>query len=146
VVVFRWSFYWKLGYNPSLLILWMTCWGFGFKSCLYYKKLPLLVSGSKVASLPLLHVPTLACILSVLQIPCFRYMQIFANSLFVLFIFHSFGSAHYFTEWIQIALTSCITVKRNNRIFAKDSRISNKIFHAWKTVRLIALTRYSNFH
>jgi len=25
-------FYWKLGYNPSLLILWMTCWGFGFKS------------------------------------------------------------------------------------------------------------------
>ena len=27
------SFYWKLGYNPSLLILWMTCWGFGFKSC-----------------------------------------------------------------------------------------------------------------
>jgi len=26
------SFYWKLGYNPSLLILWMTCWGFGFKS------------------------------------------------------------------------------------------------------------------
>jgi len=31
VVVFRWSFYWKLGYNPSLLILWMTCWGFGFK-------------------------------------------------------------------------------------------------------------------
>jgi len=33
VVVFRWSFYWKLGYNPSLLIHWMTCWGFGFKSC-----------------------------------------------------------------------------------------------------------------
>jgi len=32
VVVFRSSFYWKLGYNPSLLILWMTCWGFGFKS------------------------------------------------------------------------------------------------------------------
>jgi len=32
VVVFRWSFYWKLGYNPSILILWMTCWGFGFKS------------------------------------------------------------------------------------------------------------------
>ena len=30
--VFCWSFYWKLGYNPSLLILWMTCWGFGFKS------------------------------------------------------------------------------------------------------------------
>jgi len=25
VVVFHWSFYWKLGYNPSLLILWMTC-------------------------------------------------------------------------------------------------------------------------
>jgi len=24
--------YWKLGYNPSLLILWMTCWGFEFKS------------------------------------------------------------------------------------------------------------------
>jgi len=24
--VFCWSFYWKLGYNPSLLILWMTCW------------------------------------------------------------------------------------------------------------------------
>ena len=23
----------KLSYNPSLLILWMTCWGFGFKSC-----------------------------------------------------------------------------------------------------------------
>ena len=23
----------KLGYNPSFLILWMTCWGFGFKSC-----------------------------------------------------------------------------------------------------------------
>jgi len=22
----------KLGYNPSLLILWMTCWVFGFKS------------------------------------------------------------------------------------------------------------------
>jgi len=22
----------ELGYNPSLLILWMTCWGFGFKS------------------------------------------------------------------------------------------------------------------
>ena len=33
VGVFRWSFYWKLGYSPSLLILWMTCWGFGFKSC-----------------------------------------------------------------------------------------------------------------
>jgi len=33
VVVFRWSFYWKLGYNPSLLILWMTCWGFGFENC-----------------------------------------------------------------------------------------------------------------
>jgi len=32
VVVFRWSFYWKLGYNLSLLILWVTCWGFGFKS------------------------------------------------------------------------------------------------------------------
>jgi len=32
MVVFRWSFYWKLSYNPSLLILWMTCWGFGFKS------------------------------------------------------------------------------------------------------------------
>jgi len=27
------SFYWKLDYNPSLLILWMTCWGFGFKCC-----------------------------------------------------------------------------------------------------------------
>jgi len=27
------KFYWKLGYNPSLFILWMTCWGFGFKSC-----------------------------------------------------------------------------------------------------------------
>jgi len=26
------KFYWKLGYNPSLLILWMTCWGFSFKS------------------------------------------------------------------------------------------------------------------
>jgi len=26
------SFYWKLGYNPSLLILWMTFWGFRFKS------------------------------------------------------------------------------------------------------------------
>ena len=26
------KFYWKLGYNPSLLILWMTCWGFGLKS------------------------------------------------------------------------------------------------------------------
>ena len=23
----------ETGYNPSLLILWMTCWGFGFKSC-----------------------------------------------------------------------------------------------------------------
>jgi len=32
MVVFRWSFYWKLGYNPGLLILWMTCWRFGFKS------------------------------------------------------------------------------------------------------------------
>ena len=32
MVVFCWSFYWKLDYNPSLLILWMTCWGFGFKS------------------------------------------------------------------------------------------------------------------
>ena len=31
-LVFRWSFYWKLGYNPSLLILWMACWGFGLKS------------------------------------------------------------------------------------------------------------------
>jgi len=31
-VVFRLSFYWKLGYSLSLLILWMTCWGFGFKS------------------------------------------------------------------------------------------------------------------
>jgi len=27
------SFYWKLGYNPSLLILWMTFWGFGIKIC-----------------------------------------------------------------------------------------------------------------
>jgi len=26
-------FYWKLGYSPSLLILWMIYWGFGFKSC-----------------------------------------------------------------------------------------------------------------
>jgi len=26
------KFYWKLGYNLSLLILWMTCWCFGFKS------------------------------------------------------------------------------------------------------------------
>jgi len=33
VVVFCWRFYWKLGYNLSLLILWMTCWGFRFKSC-----------------------------------------------------------------------------------------------------------------
>jgi len=32
VLVFRWSFYWKLGYNLNLLILWMTCWGFRFKS------------------------------------------------------------------------------------------------------------------
>jgi len=32
VVVFCWTFYWKLGYNPSLLILWMICWGFGFKN------------------------------------------------------------------------------------------------------------------
>jgi len=32
VVVFRRSLYWKLGYNPSLLILWMTYWGFRFKS------------------------------------------------------------------------------------------------------------------
>jgi len=32
MAVFRLSFYWKLGYNPSLLILWMTCWGFRFKS------------------------------------------------------------------------------------------------------------------
>ena len=31
VVVFRWSFYWKLGYNPSLLILRMTCWFSGSK-------------------------------------------------------------------------------------------------------------------
>jgi len=22
----------EIVYNPSLLILWMTCWGFGFKS------------------------------------------------------------------------------------------------------------------
>jgi len=27
------KFFWKLGYNPSLLILWMTCWDFRFKSC-----------------------------------------------------------------------------------------------------------------
>jgi len=33
VVVFHLRFYLKLGYNQSLLILWMTCWGFGFKSC-----------------------------------------------------------------------------------------------------------------
>ena len=26
------KFFWKLGHNPSLLILWMTCWGFGFKN------------------------------------------------------------------------------------------------------------------
>jgi len=26
------SLYWKLGYNPSLLILWITCWGLWFKS------------------------------------------------------------------------------------------------------------------
>jgi len=32
VVVFRWSLYWNLCYNPSLLIHWMTCWGFRFKS------------------------------------------------------------------------------------------------------------------
>jgi len=30
--VFRLSFYWTLGYNLSLLILWMTFWGFGFKN------------------------------------------------------------------------------------------------------------------
>jgi len=33
VVKFRLSFYWKLGYNPRLLIHRMTCWGFGCKSC-----------------------------------------------------------------------------------------------------------------
>ena len=32
MVVFCWSFYWKLGYNPSFLILWMTCWSFRIKS------------------------------------------------------------------------------------------------------------------
>jgi len=32
MVVFSWKFDWKLGYNPSLLIPWMTCWGFWFKS------------------------------------------------------------------------------------------------------------------
>jgi len=32
MVVFHWSFYLKLGYNLCLLILWMTCWGFGIKS------------------------------------------------------------------------------------------------------------------
>jgi len=32
MVVFRWWCYWILDYNPSLLILWMTCWVFGFKS------------------------------------------------------------------------------------------------------------------
>ena len=32
MIVFCWSFYWKLGYNMSLLILWMTCWGFGFRN------------------------------------------------------------------------------------------------------------------
>ena len=32
MVVFRWRYYWKLGYNPSLLILWMTCWDFWIKS------------------------------------------------------------------------------------------------------------------
>jgi len=31
-VIFRSSFCWKLGKNPSLLILWMTCWGFMFKT------------------------------------------------------------------------------------------------------------------
>jgi len=36
MVVFHWSFCWKLGYNLSFLILWITCWGFGFKS--YYLK------------------------------------------------------------------------------------------------------------
>jgi len=25
------KFYWKLGYNPSLLILWMICWDPGSK-------------------------------------------------------------------------------------------------------------------
>jgi len=33
---FAWEFLqsgMKIAYNPSLLILWMTCWGFGFKSC-----------------------------------------------------------------------------------------------------------------
>jgi len=32
MVAFRWSFSWKLSYNRSLLILWMTCCGFRFKS------------------------------------------------------------------------------------------------------------------
>jgi len=32
MVVFRWSLYWKLGYNLSFLILWMICWSFRFKS------------------------------------------------------------------------------------------------------------------
>jgi len=32
MVVFRLRFYRKLGYNLSLLLLWMTCCGFGFKS------------------------------------------------------------------------------------------------------------------
>jgi len=32
MVVFCLSFYWKLGYNPSLLIAWITSWDFGFKS------------------------------------------------------------------------------------------------------------------
>jgi len=31
MVVFSWCFYRKLGYNPSLLIPCMACWGFGFK-------------------------------------------------------------------------------------------------------------------
>ena len=34
----HWSFYWKLGYNPSLLILWMTCWSFRFKIMIYSNK------------------------------------------------------------------------------------------------------------
>jgi len=32
MVVFSWSFDWKSGYNLSVLIIWMTCWAFGFKS------------------------------------------------------------------------------------------------------------------
>ena len=57
-----------------------------------------------------MHIPTLARLLNVLRLLVLDLCELL-QILFFLFILHSFATAHYFAEWIQITLTNCILVK-----------------------------------